>query len=1390
VTYYNYLGQPMPESATETGHINGTSAGNETIVAPAGDTSVAGNGGGDVLVGSSGDNRFWITDPKDVIQEAPNAGIDTEIGWMSLKLADNVENLTVYDGFNYALGNSLNNLIVVDDSIHWLDGGAGDDVLVGAATARDTFVAKYGQGNDVIYNWNGNSQLQLLGTNLNTTAQIRAAMTQQGSDIVLAMGGGETLTIRNATISNIADRQFLTPLDTSKLGAVTFDDEFNSLSLWDPNTRTGTWQTNLGGNPKDQWAYTLVSNGETEAYVAPGYQGRGEQDIGVNPFSVNNGVVTITAAPVSSEDAYATWNRDYTSGMLNTLGSFSQKYGYFEMRAELPNVAGTWPAFWLMPSPYQANAEADIMEALGATPTVDYRRAFGGDNGTESQSDNVLREDPTGFHTYGMLWTPTTVTFYYDGVAVLTGATPSTWTSPMGMIINMATGGWGGAADASQFPADMNIDYVRAYALADGSTQVVTGTPTVQVATLNDDGAASGKTNMVMAFDDGSGPVTSAHIGVYDAKPTTLPAGKTFVIYEDSGAIFGAVSDGTKLAAPTALIAGDNVHIFTGAGTWLTEGKVVFAYTQPNASGGTDVWDMVFDTAKLTFVRQDLGAGTGQDIHFVATGDGGFAVSWEAPDHTISARGYDEYAYGGDIPGWYGPVRTITGDLTGVDANGHVIATATDGSQHLYSLNNPSIDTSGNTAAPTAVTPSVALSTPSVAHAEGASGDTAFSYVVTRSGDTTTAVTVNYAVAGSGTNAANAADFHGGVLPTGTLSFAAGETSKTIVVNVAGDTTVETDETFTLTLSGPSGATLGTATAAGTITNDDTASTGGGDTTSGQVVNSSGYGATLNGGSGNDTLNAGQGPDVLTGGAGADSFAFQNLPWNAGHVTDFTVGTDKLDLSALMSASGYTGSNPITDHYVTLQSDGSGGTKVYYDTDGAASGNTIQYLITDLDHVATSGLTWAQLSGGAASTGGGTTGGGTTTPPASPTVALTTTSVTHAEGASGDTAFSYVVTRSGDTSATSTVSWAVAGSGTNAANAADFHGGVLPTGTLSFAAGETSKTIVVNVAGDATVESDETFTLTLSGPSGATLGSATATGTITNDDTATTGGGSTTSGQVVNSSGYGATLTGGSGNDTLNAGQGPDVLTGGAGADSFAFKNLPWNAGHVTDFTVGTDKLDLSALFSASGYTGADPIADHYVTLQSDGAGGTKVYYDTDGAASGNTIQYVVTDLDQVATTGLTWAQLSTGGSSSTGASAPTGGGAPPGQVVNSSGYGATLTGGAGADTLNAGQGPDVLTGGGGADHFVYNNLPWNPGHITDFTPGTDVLDLRPLFAAAGYTGTNPIADHVLTFQADGSGNTQVMFDPDGPGGNWPTTITTLDHITPAQVGSGDFLFH
>jgi hypothetical protein len=117
--------------------------------------------------------------------------------------------------------------------------------------------------------------------------------------------------------------------------------------------------------------------------------------------------------------------------------------------------------------------------------------------------------------------------------------------------------------------------------------------------------------------------------------------------------------------------------------------------------------------------------------------------------------------------------------------------------------------------------PNLAIAAVSASKAEGNSGNTAFDFTVTRTGPNDVATTVDFAVTGSGANTAAAADF-GGALPSGSVSFAAGETSKAVTINVSGDSTVEPDEGFTVTISVPGGgAVINVPTATGTIQNDD-----------------------------------------------------------------------------------------------------------------------------------------------------------------------------------------------------------------------------------------------------------------------------------------------------------------------------------------------------------------------------------------------------------------------------------------------------------------------------------------------------------------------------------------------------------------------------------------
>jgi Ca2+-binding RTX toxin-like protein len=123
---------------------------------------------------------------------------------------------------------------------------------------------------------------------------------------------------------------------------------------------------------------------------------------------------------------------------------------------------------------------------------------------------------------------------------------------------------------------------------------------------------------------------------------------------------------------------------------------------------------------------------------------------------------------------------------------------------------------------------------------------------------------------------------------------------------------------------------------------------------------------------------------------------------------------------------------------------------------------------------------------------------------------------------------------------------------------------------------------------------------------------------------------------VLTATKVGSVLVGGAGADTLNASMGGDTLTGGAGNDVFVFAKEPWSPVHIADFTHGEDVLDLRGLFARTGYSGTDPIADKYLSLISDGHGGTAVLFDRDGAGAAHKGGDYVIDLEHVAPTTLT----------------------------------------------------------------------------------------------------------------------------------------------------------
>ena len=113
--------------------------------------------------------------------------------------------------------------------------------------------------------------------------------------------------------------------------------------------------------------------------------------------------------------------------------------------------------------------------------------------------------------------------------------------------------------------------------------------------------------------------------------------------------------------------------------------------------------------------------------------------------------------------------------------------------------------------------PQPSISINSVSANEGNSGTTPFAFTVSLSAASGQTVTVNYFTA-DGTASAGS-DYT--AIPNTLLTFAPGETIKTVTVLVNGDTVVEPNETFTVNLATPTNATIATAQGTGTIVNDD-----------------------------------------------------------------------------------------------------------------------------------------------------------------------------------------------------------------------------------------------------------------------------------------------------------------------------------------------------------------------------------------------------------------------------------------------------------------------------------------------------------------------------------------------------------------------------------------
>ncbi|NTJ41822.1 family 16 glycosylhydrolase [Agrobacterium larrymoorei] len=458
----NALGKQLFYSDTSTGFFSATGSGPDLYGTSRNDSMWGDSSVNVTMHGGSGDDIYYLYSSINRAIEAPDSGTDTINTWMSYTLPDNFENLVVTGDGRHAFGNELDNIITGGTGSQTIDGGAGNDVLIGGGGA-DTFVFKKGNGTDLITDFGADDTIRLDGHGVTSFDQLMSSATQKGNDLWLNFDNGESIVLANTSSNDLSAHQFKLSLDRSKLSS-TFSDEFNSLSLSD-GTRS-VWE------PKFWWAGeqggSLHTNSEKQWYINPAYQ----PTASVNPFSVSDGVLTIRAAPTPDAISDAVNGYDYTSGMLTTHPSFSQTYGYFEIRADMPGEQGAWPAFWLLPTDGKWPPELDVIEMRGQNPNTLIMSAHSSASGEQTSTiNNISVASTAGFHNYGLLWDEQHITWYFDDVAVAQIDTPADMHDPMYMLVNLAIGGMAGTpTNGLPNGSEMKIDYIHAYSLDDPAT--------------------------------------------------------------------------------------------------------------------------------------------------------------------------------------------------------------------------------------------------------------------------------------------------------------------------------------------------------------------------------------------------------------------------------------------------------------------------------------------------------------------------------------------------------------------------------------------------------------------------------------------------------------------------------------------------------------------------------------------------------------------------------------------------------------------------------------------------------------------------------------------------------------------------------------------------------
>ena len=239
--------------------------------------------------------------------------------------------------------------------------------------------------------------------------------------------------------------------------ALVWNDEFDGPAL-----NLEKWSYEIGGHGWGNNELQYYSDDDSTAFI-------------------RDGKLVLRADLVPQGTGSADNLRYFSSARLRTSGKGDWRYGRIEVKAKLAMGQGIWPAIWMLPTDWMyggwpESGEIDIMEHVGYDPgrvhgsihTGSYNHKIN----TQRGGSKLLDKISSKFYVYAIEWYEDRIDFLIDDAKYFSFQNDgkndfNTWpfNQRFHLLINIAVGGdWPGSPDeTTQFPTEMEVEYVRVY---------------------------------------------------------------------------------------------------------------------------------------------------------------------------------------------------------------------------------------------------------------------------------------------------------------------------------------------------------------------------------------------------------------------------------------------------------------------------------------------------------------------------------------------------------------------------------------------------------------------------------------------------------------------------------------------------------------------------------------------------------------------------------------------------------------------------------------------------------------------------------------------------------------------------------------------------------------